>query len=354
MTMFNNIYKNKKVLVTGDTGFKGSWLSIWLKILGADLVGVALPPKTPKDNYIICGLADKIYHMDQDIRDYEKILGIFEKHKPEIVFHLAAQPLVLESYQKPRETYSTNLMGTVNILEAIRHTNSVKAGIIVTSDKCYKNQESLKAYNENDTLGGKDPYSASKAICEIAVSSYIESFFNEKATANIATARAGNVIGGGDWAENRIIPDCIKALEKNEAIVIRNAMAIRPWQHVLESLSGYLKLGELLYTYNKEFVGAWNFGPHLNSTVTVMELVDEFVKQWGNGSISYNSNNKGKVETSLLQLDISKAINKLNWKPKLNFEETIKYTIEEYKIDQMTQEEIYKQRIEHIKKYMGK
>ena len=349
--MFDNIYKNKTVLVTGDTGFKGSWLAIWLKELGADVIGYALEPKTENDNYAICGLESKITHVDGDVRDFRYLKSVFDKYKPAIVFHLAAQSLVLEGYRDPLETYSTNIMGTVNILEAIRYTESATSAVIITTDKCYENKEWIYGYRENDRLGGKDPYSSSKAACEIVIKSYLESFFNEDGTANIASARAGNVIGGGDWAENRIVPDCIRYLQKREPIIVRNPLAIRPWQHVLEPLSGYLKLGSLLYNTGKEYSGSWNFGPSAISMVTVKELVEEVINQWGEGEINIKNNTNQYSETHLLHLDISKAINKLKWKPRLNFIESIKYTVDEFKIGKFSADQVYQQRVEHINNY---
>lgn len=353
-SMFDNIYKNKTVLITGDTGFKGSWLAIWVKILGANVIGISLPPKTSHDNYIVCGLNDKIIHIDQDIREFDPLLEIFNKYKPEIVFHLAAQSLVLESYRNPLETYSTNLMGTVNVLEAIRHNKSIKVTIIITSDKCYENKEWVYSYRENDRMGGKDPYSSSKAACELAINSYIQSFFSKNNTVNIASVRAGNAIGGGDWAENRIVPDCIRALENDEPIIIRNHDAVRPWQHVLEPLDGYLTIASLLYSHGGEYVGPWNFGPSSKNMVTVKELVEEIINQWGSGEISYEDKKEEFSEAKLLHLDISKAVNQLKWQPKLNVIETVRYTIEEYKTSGMNIEDVYKQRIEHIKRYMKK
>ena len=352
--MFDDIYKDKTVLVTGDTGFKGSWLAIWLYSIGADIVGISLPPQTPRDNYVVCGLSEKITHVDQDIRNYNALREIFDEYSPAIVFHLAAQAIVLEGYQDPLNTYSTNLMGTVNVLEVIRNTDSVKAGVIITTDKCYKNREWIYGYRENDRLGGNDPYSASKAACEVVIASYIHSFFTGNDTANIASVRAGNVIGGGDWAENRIVPDCVRALENDEPIIIRNPNAVRPWQHVLEPLSGYLKLGYLLYSDAKEFIGPWNFGPSSKNMQTVRELAEKIIENWGHGGISCQSENNKFPEANLLHLDISKAVNKLKWQPKLDFADTVSYTIDEYKVDGMTREKIYEQRVEHIRDYMEK
>ena len=352
--MFDNIYKDKKVIITGDTGFKGSWLATWLLSMGADVVGISLPPQTSRDNYVVCGLSERITHIDQDIRDHDALRKIFAEYSPEIVFHLAAQAIVLEGYQDPLKTYSTNFMGTVNVLEAIRHTESVKAGVIITTDKCYENREWVYGYRETDRLGGNDPYSASKAACEMAIASYIHSFFNDASSANIASARAGNVIGGGDWAANRIVPDCVRALENDAPIIIRNPNAVRPWQHVLEPLSGYLKLASLLYTDAKEFVGPWNFGLSSKNMVTVKELAEKVIENWGHGEISCQSENNKFSEANLLHLDISKAVNKLKWQPKLDFDDTVGYTIGEYRVDGMIEEEIYDQRIEHIQDYMVK
>ena len=349
--MFNNIYKNKVVLVTGDTGFKGSWLAIWLKELGSNVIGYALKPKTENDNYVICGLENRIIHVDGDVRDYRHLKSVFDKHKPDIVFHLAAQALVLEGYRDPLETHSTNIMGTINILEAIRHTESVTDAVIITTDKCYENKEWIHGYRENDRLGGKDPYSSSKAACEIVIKSYLESFFNKDGTANIASARSGNVFGGGDWAENRIVPDCIKSLLQKSSIIVRSPLAVRPWQHVLEPLSGYLQLGSVLHEKGKEFSGPWNFGPSTKSMVTVKQLVEEIINQWGEGEINIKNDANQHSEAHLLHLDISKAINKLEWKPRLTFKEGIKYTVDEFKIGKFSVDQVYKQRVEHINNY---
>lgn len=351
-TIFNSIYKGKTVLVTGDTGFKGSWLATWLLDIGANVIGYALEPNTEKDNYVICNLADKITHIDGDIRDYQTLLNVFSKYKPEIVFHLAAQTLVLDSYKDPLCTYSTNVMGTVNVFEAVRHTPSVKVAINVTSDKCYENREWVYGYREVDPMGGKDPYSASKGASEIITSSYMRSFFNQEDTANIASVRAGNVIGGGDWADNRIFPDCMRALLNDKPIVIRNPEAVRPWQHVLEPLSGYLTLGSLLYIDGQKYSGAWNFGPLSNNLVSVKQLVEETIKQWGSGKYIVAHGSDNNHEANLLHLDISKAVNTLKWLPVLDFKQTVKFSIDEYRVDGLTGDEIFNQRMNHIYKYI--
>lgn len=349
--IFNNIYKGKTILVTGDTGLKGSWLSVWLLELGASVVGYALPPKTEKDNYVICGLDKKINHINSDIRDYNALLEVFSKYKPDVVFHLAAQALVLDSYKDPLYTYSTNVLGTVNLFEAVRNTPSVKVAINVTSDKCYENKGWIYGYRETDPIGGKDPYSASKATCEIITSSYLCSFFNQDNTANIASVRAGNVIGGGDWAPNRIFPDCMRALLSNKPVVIRNPESVRPWQHVLEPLSGYLRLGSLLYTDGKKYSGAWNFGPLSKNMVSVRQLVEEIIRQWGSGKYIAKHGTNNDREANLLHLDISKAVNKLKWHPVLDLKQTVKFSIDEYKVAGHTSEEVLNNRIDHINKY---
>jgi len=351
-TIFNSTYKGKTVLVTGDTGFKGSWLATWLLDLGANVIGYALEPNTENDNYVICNLADKITHIDGDIRDYQTLLNVFSKYKPEIVFHLAAQTLVLNSYKDPLCTYSTNVMGTVNLFEAVRHTPSVKVAINVTSDKCYENREWVYGYREVDPMGGKDPYSASKGASEIITSSYMRSFFNQDDTANIASVRAGNVIGGGDWADNRIFPDCMRALLNDKPIVIRNPEAVRPWQHVLEPLSGYLTIGSLLYTDGQKYSGAWNFGPLSKNLVSVKQLVEETVKQWGSGKYIVEHGSDNSHEANLLHLDISKAVNALKWLPVLDFKQTVEFSIDEYRVDGLTGDEIFNQRMNDIYKYI--
>ncbi len=352
MELFQNIYKNKVVLITGDTGFKGSWLAIWLLKLGACVIGYGLEPRTEKDNYVICGLENKINHINEDIRDYTKLLGVFSEYQPELAFHLAAQAIVLESYKDPLYTYDTNVIGTVNFLEAVRNTPSVKVAINVTSDKCYENREWVYGYREVDPIGGKDPYSASKGASEIITHSYLHSFFNQIKTANIASVRAGNVIGGGDWAPYRIVPDCMRTSLNNKPITIRNPNATRPWQHVLEPLSGYLKLASLLYTANKTYSGAWNFGPLFKNMVTVKQLVKEMIKQLEYGEYLIKSQINNPPEANYLHLDISKAVNKLNWQPVLDFEQTIKLVVDEYRTDGFSKKEVLNQRIAHINQYI--
>jgi CDP-glucose 4,6-dehydratase len=346
-------YHKKRVLVTGDTGFKGSWLCIWLEKLGADVTGFALPAKREEDNYTVSGLSSKIHHINGDIRNYEAIADVIDEFRPDIVFHLAAQALVLDSYRDPRSTIETNISGTLNVLEAIRNTTSVKAGVMVTSDKCYANQEWVHGYRETDPLGGYDPYSASKGAAEIVISSYTRSFFSSgnNPTA-IASVRAGNVFGGGDWSENRIIPDCIRALSHNQPIVIRNPRSVRPWQHVLDPLYGYLTLGSALCTEGNVFSGPWNFGPGPRNTVPVEDLVKELIRVWGSGGYTIEHHQDENKESGMVVLDINKANRLLGWHPVLRLAKALQMTIEEYKIQDWPADAVYTQRCNHIDEYI--
>lgn len=323
------VYKGKKVLVTGHTGFKGSWLTIWLKQLGAEVIGVALDPKTPKDNFVLSDIAENITDYRADIRNLEKIQEIVDYEKPEILFHLAAQPIVLDSYENPVYTFETNVMGTVNLLEVFRKSESLKTGIFITTDKCYENIERNYSYVETDPMGGHDPYSASKGAAELVISSYRRSYF-QNSNKKIASVRAGNVIGGGDWAPHRLMVDIIKAIENGEKIEVRNPFATRPWQHVLEPLGGYLMLGAKMYLENK-FDEAWNFGPEQENIVTVKELLETTITAYGKGEWVDVSDKEKLHEATLLSLDITKAKTKLHWHPKLNLQETVKYTVDWYK-----------------------
>lgn len=334
--IFDNFYRGKKVIVTGHTGFKGSWLAIWLKELGAEVVGIGLHPATDRDNFVLSGIGKKI-HADirADIRDGEKMKEIFREYQPDIVFHLAAQPLVRLSYAQPVETYQTNVMGTINILEAIRTTDSVKVGVMITTDKCYENKEQIWGYRENEPMGGYDPYSSSKGAAEIAISSWRRSFFNpkdyDKHGKSIASVRAGNVIGGGDWALDRIIPDCIRALEAGKPIDIRSPKAIRPWQHVLEPLSGYMLLAKKMWESPTEYCEGWNFGPRPESISTVWEVASKVIDHYGKGSLRDLSEPNALHEAKLLMLDISKAKFRLGWEPRMNIDQTVALTLDWYK-----------------------
>jgi len=348
-------FKEKKVLITGHTGFKGSWLSIWLLELGAEVIGYALDPYTKNDNFVRSGLSEQMIDIRGDVRDFDYLLKVFKEYKPEFVFHLAAQPIVRTSYQIPKDTFDINVGGTVNVFECCRNTESVRTIINVTSDKCYENMEIDRGYREDDRMGGYDPYSASKGCSELITSSYQRSFFDPENYPDhgksLSSVRAGNVIGGGDWAKDRIIPDCIRFLEKGDKILIRNPKATRPWQHVLEPLGGYLLLTAKMVTDPVKFSGAWNFGPELNSVISVQKVVEEVIKNWGRGEWYTGKNNNEPHEAKLLALDISKVKNELNWKPRLNVNKAIKNTIDWYKKNLRT-DEMYSVCSEQIRDYM--
>jgi CDP-glucose 4,6-dehydratase len=350
LDIFNKIYSGKKVLLTGDSGFKGSWMAIWLKEMGAEVFGYSLAPLTEQDNFVTCGLASKIKHVDADVRDKKKLQEYFGQVKPDFAFHLAAQPLVIDSYKDPHYNFETNLMGTVNFFEAVRNCPSVKVAVNVTTDKCYRNNEWVWGYRENDPMGGDDPYSASKGCSELITHSYLKSFFQEKGTCHIASGRAGNVIGGGDWADNRIIPDIMRGLKNNSSTPIRNPNSVRPWQHVLEPVCGYLKLGEKLFSEGKDFSGGWNFGPAAFENYTVGDVVSELIKNIPTIKIDSPRQTQKLHEAGLLKLDITKAVNLLEWSPKLNFAETIKMTADGY-LSEINASDIYKARVEQIRKY---
>ncbi|MCR4431959.1 MAG: CDP-glucose 4,6-dehydratase [Tepidanaerobacteraceae bacterium] len=324
-----SLYKNKKVLITGHTGFKGSWLAFWLKNIGAEVLGYSLEPPTNPNLFTILSLDKQIHHVIGDIRDEEKLFKVFVKYKPDIVFHLAAQPLVRLSYKKPKLTYETNIIGTVNLYEVVRKTNSVKVIITITTDKCYENKEWIYGYKENDPMGGHDPYSSSKGCVELITSAYRNSYFNKMGIA-LSSARAGNVIGGGDWAEDRLIPDCIKSLSQSKEVVIRNPSAIRPWQHVLEPLAGYLWLGALMLQDGERYSSGWNFGPNDEDILTVEEVIKTAIANWGKGDYVIDKS-EHPHEAKLLKLDISKARFNLKWKPVYNVYEAIEKTINWYK-----------------------
>jgi CDP-glucose 4,6-dehydratase len=349
---FNNIYKGKKVLVTGHTGFKGSWLAIWLKELGAEVYGYALAPYTKMDNFVICELEKEINHKIGDVRDGEELKKYFQEVQPDFAFHLAAQPLVLLSYQDPLNTFNTNLMGTVNFWEAVRATPSVKAAVNITSDKCYDNKEWVWGYREKDAMGGKDPYSASKGCSELITNAYLESFFKSEGTCNIASARAGNVIGGGDWAADRIIPDYFRAVKNGQKLEIRNPFATRPWQHVLEPLSGYLVLGVSLYLDGLN-CGGWNFGPEDTENYCVKQLIDTMIEFDKSGGYIIPDNLEKPHEANLLKLDISKAVTYLKWRPVLTFEETVFFTLKGYQED-LSLTDVYTKRKLQINAYTNK
>lgn len=334
--MFSDIYKGKTVLVTGHTGFKGSWLSIWLTMMGANVVGFSLDPYSKKGNFEACHLHDKLYaDVRGDIRDFGCLSKTIEYYKPEIIFHLAAQALVRTAYMHPKDTYETNLMGSLNILEAVRTHDCVKTVIMITSDKCYENVEQMWGYKETDRMGGYDPYSSSKGCAELMISSYRRSYFNPKDYSKhgkaIASVRAGNVIGGGDWSDNRLIPDCIRYIESGKDIEIRNPNATRPWEHVLEPLSGYLRVGEKLMMDPVNYSTSFNFGPHISANKTVFEVVNLLVNYYGKGKVIDASEPNAVHENTLLNLDVTKAYVMLNWEAKWGLQDAIKRTVDWYK-----------------------
>ena len=354
--IFNDFYRGKRVLVTGHTGFKGSWLSIWLHELGAEVIGVAQNPFSERDNYVLSGIGKKMKaDMRANICDGKRLKEIFAEYQPEIVFHLAAQPLVRLSYDIPVETYETNVMGTIHVMEAIRATDSVKVGVMITTDKCYENKEQIWGYRENEPMGGYDPYSSSKGAAEIAISSWRRSFFNpkdyEKHGKSIASVRAGNVIGGGDWALDRIIPDCIKALEAGKDIDIRSPRSVRPWQHVLEPLSGYMLLAQKMWDEPTKYCEGWNFGPRSESITSVWDVASMVVENYGSGQLNDLSDPNALHEAKLLMLDISKAKFQLGWEPRMNISQCIALVVDWYK--RYKTEDVYDLCVEEIESYLN-
>ena len=326
--MFGNTYKGKRVLVTGHTGFKGSWLVLWLKELGAQVCGYALSPNTTPNLFEAVHVENGIKSVIGDIRNRDLLNKTFQDFKPEIVFHLAAQPLVRLSYAEPVLTYETNVIGTLNVLEAARYCGSVNAFVNITTDKCYENKEVARGYKEDDPMGGYDMYSSSKGCVEILSSSYRRSFLQNGYA--LATARAGNVIGGGDWAADRLIPDCVRSIEAGKVIEIRNPVATRPWQHVLEPLSGYLLIGHLLFTQGKEFAQGFNLGPRPESVITVAEVAQKVVEFYGKGRVEVHKRDN-LHEANLLMLDITKAKEVLGWEPAYTALQAIEKTVAWYK-----------------------
>lgn len=328
--MFENIYKNRKVLITGASGFKGSWLSLWLMTLGADVLGYSLEPDTKPSMFRVLKLDKKIKTVYGNILDKDKLQKTFKDFAPEIVFHLAAQPLVRLSYFEPVLTYETNVIGTLNVLMAAKNCDSVKAFVNVTTDKCYENKECNVPYKEDDPMGGYDMYSSSKGCVEIMSSSFRRSFLNTNELFSMATARSGNVIGGGDWAQDRLVPDCIKAINNNSSIEIRNPSAVRPWQYVLEPLSGYLLLGQKLFEYGEKYAQGFNFGPLQDSVLTVADVAKRIVELYGKGEVIVGEKSP-LHEAELLMLDIDKARKILGWSPCYSSDMAIESTVEWYK-----------------------
>ena len=331
-SLFQGFYAGKRVLVTGHTGFKGAWLTLWLKRLGAQVVGYSLEPPTTPSLYGLACIEDAIIDIEADVRDFDRLRKALETHQPEIIFHLAAQSLVRLSYKDPVETYSTNVMGTVNLLEAVRQVGGVRALVNVTSDKCYENREWVWGYRETEQMGGYDPYSSSKGCSELVTAAYRNSFFNSSDYAKhglaLASARAGNVIGGGDWGEDRLVPDCVRAFLKGEDIVIRKPNSTRPWQHVLEPLNGYLMLAEKLYSVGNKFSQGWNFGPFDHDAKTVEWVVNRLCEKWNESEGYEIIKGPQPHEANYLKLDCSKARTVLGWTPKWNVERALDKVIE--------------------------
>jgi CDP-glucose 4,6-dehydratase len=333
--VFGGVFQGIPVLVTGHTGFKGSWLSIWLNELGAKVIGYSLDPPTVPSNFEASRLSQHIVDIRDDVRRLDALCRVIEEFKPQVVFHLAAQAIVLESYASPKDTFDINVGGTVNILEAIRLTNSVKAAVCITSDKCYQNQEWAWGYREIDRLGGSEPYSASKAMAELAISSYRQSFFPmdryEEHGIAIASTRAGNVIGGGDWGKDRIVSDSVRALMEDQIVPVRHPNSVRPWQFILESLSGYLWLTLKLLREGCRYAEAWNFGPPEQLAISVRDLVQELIELWGTGEWEDVSSDQAPHETGLLRLSWEKAANLLGWQPVYTWHEALAETVDWFK-----------------------
>ncbi len=333
MLLKRDFWRGKSVFMTGHTGFKGGWLATWLTALGATVHGFALAPDTEPSYFALSGLDRELHSIIADVRDADALCAALAAARPEVVFHLAAQPLVRRSYAEPAATFATNVMGTVNLLEAVRRTPSVRAVVVVTSDKCYQNGEFLWGYRESDPLGGRDPYSASKAGAELVCAAYRQSFFDSSnPPVFIATARAGNVIGGGDWSEDRIVPDAIRAFARGDALVVRNPDFVRPWQHVLEPLAGYLALAMRLYLDGAPYADAWNFGPRDDDAVSVSRLADALVRKWGEPARwRVDRPASAPHEHGYLKLDCSAARVRLGWRSRLGLADAIDMTVDWYR-----------------------
>lgn len=345
-----SFWREKKVFLTGHTGFKGSWTALWLQAMGAIVKGYSLEPNTTPSLFSVANVTNNMDSEIGDIRDLKQISKSMQDFNPDVLIHMAAQPLVRLSYQEPVETYTTNVIGTVNVLESARNCANLKAIISVTTDKCYENNEWEWGYRENEPMGGHDPYSSSKGCAELVTSAYRRSFFSAENTAYLASARAGNVIGGGDWANDRLIPDILRAFEKSESVVIRNPLSTRPWQHVLEPISGYLVLAQELYLNGKEVAEGWNFGPKDDDCKPVSWILDKMVSNWGEGAKWELDNNNNPHEAGFLKLDCSKAANKLKWQPKWSLDETLQLIIDWHQI-YLNGGDVKKQCLKEIKKY---
>lgn len=324
-------WRGRQVLVTGHTGFKGAWATLWLDQLGARVTGYALAAPTSPSLFELARIGGRIRSIEADIRDGATLRKVLNETMPEVVLHFAAQSLVRESYQKPLETFEVNVLGTAMLLEAVRNCGSVRAVVIVTSDKCYDNREQMHAYRESDALGGRDPYSSSKACAELVAKAYRASFFSAPKQPQVATVRAGNVIGGGDWARDRLIPDVVQALLDGRAVAIRSPEAVRPWQHVLDPLRGYLLLAERLSAGKQEFAEAWNFGPGEDGERPVSWIVDGALAQWGGAKPWVTDSTPKPHEATFLKLDSGKSLSRLSWKPRLDLAAALRWTLEWYR-----------------------
>lgn len=346
-------WQGKRVFLTGHTGFKGSWLSLWLQSMGAGVKGFALEPPTRPSLFAQAGVAAGMESEIGDIRDLAAMTASMTSFNPDILIHMAAQPLVRLSYREPVKTYATNVMGTVHLLEAARQCSNLKAIVNVTTDKCYENREWVWGYRENESVGGHDPYSNSKGCSELVTAAYRNSFFNTADTAELASARAGNVIGGGDWAEDRLIPDILRAFEQQQPVIIRNPLASRPWQHVLEPLSGYLKLAEKLYMEGSAYAESWNFGPRDEDVQSVEWILNHLVRQWGAGASWQLDPHPQLHEAQLLKLDISKAVARLKWQPCWSLEQALDSIVEWHQC-WLAQQDVREATLNQISLYQGR
>lgn len=330
--MDKSFWRGRKVLITGHTGFKGSWLSLWLQQLGAQVIGYALPPSTTPDMFTWADVANGMLSVAGDVRDLAMLEKVFEEHRPELVIHMAAQSLVRRSYEEPVETYATNVMGTVNVLECCRTSDSVRVVINITSDKCYENQGWDRGYRETDPMGGYDPYSSSKGCAELVTAAYRRSFLsgNDGKPIGLSSVRAGNVIGGGDWAEDRLVPDIIRAFTAAKPVIIRNPQAIRPWQHVLDPLAGYLLLAQAMWASDQRYCGGWNFGPADDDARPVAWIVQRMADLWGGAAAWQHDASRQPHEAAVLKLDCSKAGTQLGWKPRLTLSQALQWTVDWY------------------------
>lgn len=348
-------YKGRTVLITGHTGFKGCWLALWLESLGAEVIGYSLDPPTDPSFFQATGLSDRILDIRGDILDRDKIFEVIKKSCPDYIFHLAAQPLVRFSYKHPLDTFNVNVMGTANILESIRLSHYPVTCLCVTSDKCYANRECNYAYRENDPLGGHDPYSASKGAAELVIASYRKSYFSSgrEPRVSLSSARAGNIIGGGDWAEDRIVPDCVRALVKGNPVEIRNPHAVRPWQFVLDPLFGYLWLALKMREEPEKYADAWNFGPDHSNVVDVQTLTEKIIRAWGSGTSKVLPQNESAPhEAGYLKLDCAKSMGRLEWKPVYTIDEAIQKTIGWYREYYTKKSDIYEFSLKQVKTYL--